>query len=64
MCVMCSCIRHSCDLSFLMVISLTIDVINVRKKIKNVKNAFFISKIKKVFVNVIKTLPSLYILLV
>jgi len=32
----------------------TIVVINVRNKIKNVKNAFFILKIKKTFVNVIK----------
>jgi len=35
-------------------------VINVKKKIKYVKNAFFIFKIKKTFVNVIKTLPYFY----
>jgi len=33
---------------------LHIVVTNVRKEIKNVKNAFFIPKIKKTFVNVIK----------
>jgi len=39
----------------------TIVVINVRKKIKkNVKNAFFIPKIKKTFVNVIKKLYRLF----
>ena len=37
----------------------TIVVINVRNKIKNVKNAFFILKIKKTFVNVIKNVTLL-----
>ena len=40
----------------------SIDVINVRKKIKNVKKRVFINN-KKTFVNVIKTLPSFYLLL-
>jgi len=38
---------------------LSIDVINVREKIKNAKNVFFIQKLtKKTIGNVIKTLPS------
>jgi len=40
---------------------LTIVVINVRKIIKNVKNAFFIPKIKT-FVNVIKKNVTLFLL--
>ena len=43
-----------------------IDVINIRKKIKNkiLKTIFFLHNNKKTFVNMIKMLSSFYLLLI